>query len=314
MGSDQWPDLNYSAWRDTAATLQLWMQMVGKVRLAHEPWLNHSWHVPLYVTARGLGTSVIHSSPRAFEIEFDLIDSRLLIRNSESDAATFVLAPMSVADFHEHLTAALRSIQVNPQFNGTPSEVLNPVRFTDDVAPRSYDAEAAGHWWRALLSIDRVFKRFRTGFVGKASPVHFFWGSFDLALTRFSGRAAPVHPGGIPGLPDAVTREAYDQESSGAGFWPGNPRFPEAAFYAEAYPVPAGFSAAPIKPAAAYFAAELDEWVLPYAAVRASIDPEATLLAFLDSSFAAAARLGNWDVSLECELGEPRRPRSVRDR
>ena len=311
-GAEQWPELDYGAWRDTAATLQLWTQMVGKVRLWHEPWLNHGWHVPLYVTARGVGTSMIHSALSAFEIEFDLVGHKLVIRNSGADAATFPLEQFSVAEFYRRLTAALEWIGVDPAFDTMPNEVPDPIRFTEDEVHRSYDAAAVQRWWRALLSIDRIFKRFRTAFIGKASPVHLFWGSFDLAVTRFSGRPAPIHPGGIPGLPDAVTREAYDQEVSSAGFWPGDARVPEACFYSYAYPAPAGFGEAAVAPPEAYFSTDLGEWLLPYAAVRAASDPDAMLMTFLESTFSAAARLGDWNPALECALGEPRRPRPVR--
>lgn len=307
--SPAWPDLDYDHWRETALTLQLWTQMAGKVRLAHEPWLNHGWHVPLYVSAHGLSTSIIHGDLSGFEIEFDFVEDVLRLRSSDGSDAAFALEPMTVAEFYRRFTAALRSIDVNDRFHRVPNEVSDPVPFPEDELHRSYDRDAVHAWWRALLSIDRVFKHFRTGFLGKASPVHLFWGSFDLAVTRFSGRSAPLHPGGIPGLPDAVTREAYDHELSSAGFWPGDARFPHAAFYSYAYPTPSGFSGARVQPAQAFFSRDLGEWLLPYADVRAAADPGATLLRFLQSTFEAAARLCGWGENLQCSLGTAGIPR-----
>ena len=304
-----WPELDYAGWADTAATLHRWLQMAGKVRLAHEPWLNHSWQVPLYLSANGLTTSIIHQPHGAFEIEFDFVGHRLVLRSTNHADSGFQLEPMSVAVFHARLIAALEAIGVDPRFDGTPSEIADAVPFARDEEHRSYDPLAVARFWRALLAVDRVFKRFRTGFIGKASPVHLFWGSLDLAVTRFSGRPAPLHPGGVPGLPDAVAREAYDHEVSSAGFWPGDARYPHAAFYSYAYPAPDGFGAAIVQPDKAFFSAELGEWLLPYEAVCQAADPEATLLAFLDATYHAAARLGGWDPALECALGEPGRPR-----
>jgi hypothetical protein len=215
-----WPELSYPAWRDTAVTLQLWIQIVGKVRLALTPWLNHGWHVPLYVTARGLGTSAIHTARGSFEIEFDLVAHRLVVRTAETVDGGFALEPMSVAAFHRRCMQALDAVGHPVTIDPMPNEVPDPIRFADDEVHASYDAAAVHSLWRALLRIDRVFQLFRTGFLGKSSPVHLFWGSFDLAVTRFSGRPAPRHPGGVPGLPDAVTREAYSHEVSSAGFWP----------------------------------------------------------------------------------------------
>lgn len=306
---DTWPALDYAAWSDTLMTFRLWTQMVGKVRLAHEPWLNHSWHVPLYLSASGLTTSMIHANGAAFEIEFDLLADQVVVRSSSHADATFRLEPMTVADFHWKLTRALNEISVDPTFDGMPSEVADAIPFLEDRIHASYDAKTVRRFWRALLSIDRVFKRFRTGFVGKASPVHFFWGSFDLAVTRFSGRSAPAHPGGVPGLPDPVAREAYDQEVSSAGFWPGDDNHPVPSFYSYAYPAPEGFSEATVGPAGATFSEEMGEWLLPYDVVRRSRDPETALLEFMQSTFEAAASKAGWDRSLECDLGAPRRPR-----
>jgi hypothetical protein len=304
-----WPDLSYPAWRDTAATLQLWTQIVGKVRLALTPWVNHSWQVPLYVTARGLGTSPIPLGNEILELEFDFIDHLLAVRTSTGARRTLPLAPQTVADFYRQVVALLTAIGVMVAINEMPNEVPNPVRFSDDRSHAAYDADAAHRFWRALVQADRVFKLFRSGFLGKVSPVHFFWGSFDLAVTRFSGRRAPPHPGGVPGLPDTVTREAYSHEVSSAGFWPGNDAFPQAAFYSYAYPTPQGFRDRPVT-LGARFEATLGEFVLPYDTVRAAPDPDALLLDFLAATYAAAADSAQWDrAALECSLGVPARPR-----
>ncbi|MGE5117568.1 MAG: DUF5996 family protein [Betaproteobacteria bacterium] len=307
-----WPALDYAAWRDTALTLQLWTQIVGKVRLALTPWLNHGWQVPLYVNARGLGTSSIHVGGGAlFEIDFDFVAQRLVLRSSGAPERGFALEPMSVAAFYRRCLAELAAIGVEVAIVPVSNEVPAPVRFPDDESHRSYDGAAAHAFWRALVRSDRVLRLFRTSFLGKASPVHFFWGSFDLAVTRFSGRPAPPHAGGIPGLPDAVTREAYSHEVSSAGFWPGNDAYPQAAFYSYAYPSSTGFGQAPVEPAAAQWSEAMGEWLLPYNAVRTSDDPEAVLLAFLQSSYRAAADLGHWDRGLDCALGVPGRPRAI---
>ena len=306
-----WPELSYPAWRDTAVTLQLWTQIVGKVRLALTPWLNHGWHVPLYVTARGLGTSAIHTARGSFEIEFDLVAHRLVVRTAETVDGGFALEPMSVAAFHRRCMQALDAVGHPVTIDPMPNEVPDPIRFADDEVHASYDAAAVHSLWRALLRIDRVFQLFRTGFLGKSSPVHLFWGSFDLAVTRFSGRPAPRHPGGVPGLPDAVTREAYSHEVSSAGFWPGSDAYPQAAFYSYAYPMPQGFNAAAVEPAGATWSAAMGEWLLPYEVVRSARNPDAALLRFLETTYRAAADRGRWPAGLECELGQPRRPRPV---
>ena len=280
MNAEMWPALPYAEWRDTATTLQLWTQVVGKVRLALTPWLNHGWHVTLYVTARGLGTSAIPIGSEILEIELDLIDHRLVDRTSRGEERSFPLVAQSVAAFHRQLLTLVRSAS---PFRSTKSPTRCPTQshFRYDTIERAYDAAAAHRFWRALIQVDRVFKVFRSGFLGKASPVHFFWGSFDLAVTRFSGRRAPLHPGGVPGLPDNVTREAYSHEVSSAGFWPGSDVFPEAAFYAYAYPEPAGFRERALS-GGARFDATLGEFILPYEIVRQSTQPEALLLGFLN--------------------------------
>jgi hypothetical protein len=302
-----WPDLQYAGWRDTAVTLQLWTQIVGKVRLALTPWLNHGWQVPLYVTARGLGTSPIE----ILEIEFDFISHRLGARTSSGDQRSLSLEPQTVADFHGRVMDLLHRSGVDVAINELPNEVPNPIRFSQDRIHASYDAGAAHRFWRVLVQADRVFKLFRSAYVGKASPVHFVWGSFDLAVTRFSGRRAPPHPGGVPGLPDSVAREAYSHEVSSAGFWPGNDAFPQAAFYSYAYPEPAGFRDRAVSAGAA-FDPKLGEFILPYEAVRASVEPDRLLLDFLSTTYAAAADAGDWDrAALECRIGAPARVRPV---
>jgi hypothetical protein len=308
---DKWPELPYEAWRDTAATLQLWTQIAGKVRLSLTPWVNHSWQVPLYVSARGLTTSPIPYEGEILELEFDFNRQRLLARSSRGEERSFALEPQTVADFYAQLRELLHSLGVVVAINERPSELADPIPFPDDRIHSAYDANAAHRFWRALMKTDTVFKHFRSGFLGKVSPVHFFWGSFDMAVTRFSGRPAPPHPGGVPGLPDAVTREAYSHEVSSAGFWPGNAALPHAAFYSYAYPEPAGFSEAPMSAGARYERA-LGEFILPYETVRQAADPEGTLLEFLTRSYGAAAECGHWDrEALECSLGAPGRVRPV---
>jgi hypothetical protein len=312
VGSETpWPELDYASWRDTLVTVQLWTQVVGKVRLSLTPWLNHSWQVPLYVTARGLGTSPIPTGNEIFEIEFDFIAHGLIVGTSGGDERRFALEPQSVADFYHRVLSALHALGIEVAINEVPNEVPDPVPFSRDRTHRSYDAAAVHAFWRVLIQADRIFKQFRTGYLGKASPVHFFWGSFDLAVTRFSGRPAPPHPGGVPALPDAVAREAYSHEVSSAGFWPGNEIFPAAAFYSYAYPEPPGFRDRRVTPGA-YFDTKLGEFILPYATVRKAADPEALLMDFLSSSYTAAAETGGWDrAQLECGPGIPGRVRPV---
>ncbi len=306
-----WPDLTYAHWRETAATLHLWTQIVGKIRLTLTPWVNHGWQAPLYVTARGLGTSPIPFGSEIFEIEFDFCSHRLVIRTSKGDDASLSLRPQSVADFYHRTFDLLSGLGVRVAIRETPNEIPNPVRFSQDQTHSAYDAAAAQRFWRALVNVDRVFKLFRSGFVGKVSPVHFFWGSFDLAATRFSGRPAPRHPGGVPGLPDEVTREAYSHEVSSAGFWPGADAFPRAAFYAYAYPEPARFRDQTATPGS-YFDTTLGEFILPYDMVAAADDPDALLLDFLTMTYAAAAETGGWDrAALECPIGVPGRVRPL---
>jgi len=301
-----WPEWPQHGWRGTDTTLHLWTQIVGKIRLARTPWLNHSWHVVLYVTARGLTTSPIPDRARSFQIDFDFIDHRLILSTSDGLSRQFALQGHSVATFYAAVMEALRELGIEVRINPMPNEMPNPVRFSVDHGHAGYDTEAAHRFFVILANVDRVFKTFRTGFLGKVSPVHFFWGSFDLAVTRFSGRRAPNHPGGIPHLADAVAREAYSHEVSSAGFWPGSGVIDYPAFYSYAYPEPPGFRQAKLRPDAAFFSEELGEFILPYEAVRASHNPDRTLQQFLQTSYEAAASGGKWDrASLECAPGRP---------
>lgn len=305
------PQLDWPRWRETAQHLHLITQMLGKVRLARTPWLNHSWHVVLYPMAWGLTTGPIPCDDATLQLDLDLLDSRLRLSTDTGGEAGIDLGPGSIADFHAALMAALAALGTPVAINGMPSEIPDGILFAEDRAERPWDGEAVRDFHRALLWVDRVFQQFRTGFLGKASPVHFFWGSFDLAVTRFSGRTAPKHPGGFPGLPDAVTCEAYSHEEASAGFWPGSDAFPKPAFYAYGYPAPPGYAEAKV-PAPAYFDTGLGEWLLDYDAVRTAPDPRARLLGFLQASYDAAADLGKWDrAHLECVPGRPRHPRAV---
>jgi hypothetical protein len=292
---ERWPALPFEEWKDTAATLHMWTQIVGKVRLAQTPWINHSWHVTLYVTPRGLTTSPIPHGDRTFQIDFDFIRHRLLITTCDDTSREIPLSPRTTADFYGAVMGALSDLEVPVRIHGRPNEVEEAIPFAEDTVHASYDAGAVERFFRAMVQVDRVFREFRARFIGKSSPVHFFWGSFDLAVTRFSGRAAPPHPGGFPNLPDRVTREAYSHEVSSAGFWPGSPAMPEPIFFSYAYPTPEGFSDAKVHPAAAGWNGELGEFVLPYEDVRTSVSPEDALLEFLQSTYEAAARCAGWD-------------------
>ena len=301
-----WPELPTAAWRETYATLHLWSQIVGKIRLVRSPWLNHSWHVALYVTARGLTTSPIPDGARTFQIDFDFIDHQLVISTSDGRQRQFALAGQSVASFYALVMAQLAELGIDIAIDEMPSELPDPIRFSVDRAHASYDPDAVRRFFQILVNADRVFKQFRTGFLGKASPVHFFWGSFDLAVTRFSGRRAPRHPGGVPHLPDEVACEAYSHEESSAGFWPGSGAVDYPAFYCYAYPEPPGFRAAQVQPEAAFFSEALGEFILPYDAVRTAGVPDQALLEFLQSTYEAAANAAKWDRdALECAPGKP---------
>ena len=311
--AERWPALPASAWRDTRATLHLMTQIVGKIRLALTPWQNHSWHVALYVTACGLTTSPIPYRGRGFQIDFDFIDHLLWIRTDRGEYRQVMLRPVTVAEFYDDVVIALGELGITVTIDTMPNEIADAVRFPDDTAHKSYDAHSAQRFWRILVAANEIFARFRTGFLGKASPVHFFWGSFDLAVTRFSGRRAPLHPGGVPNLSDDVAREAYSHEVSSAGFWPGGGGvYDEAAFYSYTYPAPDGFANARVKPDAAFWSKDLGEFLLPYEAMRSERDPDAALLMFLQSTYDAAADLGKWDrANLECAIGEAGKCRVV---
>jgi hypothetical protein len=301
-----WPELPTAAWRETYATLHLWTQIIGKIRLARSPWLNHSWHVTLYVTAHGLTTSPIPDGVRTFQIDFDLIDHTLRISTSDGATRRLALTGQSVARFYAAVIAMLAELDIHIAIDDMPNELPDPIRFSEDNQHASYDPDAVQRFFQILASTDRVFKQFRTGFLGKASPVHFFWGSFDLAVTRFSGRRAPRHPGGVPHLSDAVACEAYSHEESSAGFWPGGGAIDYPAFYSYAYPEPAGFRSAPVRPDAAFFSEALGEFILPYDAVRTAAEPDQALLEFLQSTYEAAANAAKWDRdALECAPGQP---------
>lgn len=295
---DRWPELPFEAWKDTCATLHMWLQIVGKIRLTYSPWINHQWHSTLYVTSRGLTTLPIpHPRGPSFELDFDFFDHELRVSTSGGRRARVTLEPRTVADFHGALMGELGGLGLPVEIHGSPNEVPDAVPFAENEADGSYDPEYVRRFFQSLASSARVFVDFRSRFVGKCSPVHFFWGAMDLAVTRFSGRKAPSHPGGIPNLPDWVTREAYSHELSSAGFWPGGATHPEPIFYSYAYPSPDGFPEAAVRPEAARWDPELLEFVLPYGAVRGVEEPEEAILAFLQSTYEAAADLGGWDRS-----------------
>src|SRR5579872_2845371 len=269
-----WPGLPLNEWADTCDTLHLWTQIAGKIRLAQSRWINHSWHVTLYVTATGLTTSPVPYGLRTFQIDFDFIHHQLTIVTSDGRTAGFSLEPQSVATFYRRLMNAMKGLDLYVDIFRKPNEIPDRIRFDEDETHKSYEPEYANRFWRILVQADRLMKEFRTRFIGKCSPVHLFWGAQDLAVTRFSGRTAPPHPGGIPNLPDFVTREAYSHEVSSCGFWPGGGALPYPAFYSYAYPEPAGFSAAKVDPAAAFYSPDLREFILPYDAVREAESPD----------------------------------------
>jgi hypothetical protein len=290
-----WPSLSLDQWSDTFSTLHMWTQIVGKIRLIQSPWINHSWHVTLYVTSTGLTTSPIPYGFRTFQIDFDFTSHRLVIRASDGRIAGFSLEPQSVAAFYQRLMEEMGKLDLHVDIYKMPNEIPAPIRFDLDESHKAYSREYANRFWRILVQADRILKIFRARFIGKCSPVHLFWGALDLAVTRFSGRAAPRHPGGIPHLPDYVTQEAYSHEVSSCGFWPGGGAIPYPAFYSYAYPEPAGFSEASVKPAAAFYSQDFHEFILPYDAVRQSESPDQVLLEFLQATYEAAASLANWD-------------------
>lgn len=292
---EAWPALPLKAWQDTYATLHMWLQVVGKVRLAFTAPINHSWQVTQYVTCRGLTTSPIPHGQEMFELEFDFLEHQLHFRVSTGATRSLPLAARSVADFYQEVLQTLAELGIHPNLWPMPVEITDPIPFDEDRVHAAYDPEYAQRCWRVLLQSHRVFSEFRGRFLGKASPVHFFWGSFDLAVTRFSGRPAPQHPGGVPNLADRITREAYSHEVSSCGFWPGGGPLPEPVFYSYAYPTPPGFAEYAVLPPGAYYHPDLYEFVLPYETVRTSEAPDELLLTFLQSTYEAAAILGQWD-------------------
>jgi hypothetical protein len=304
--SNGWPAFNVERDASTFAVLHLASQMLGKLRVAHAPWANHGWHITLIPVAEGLVMPPLASNGKRFELVIDLCAHAIVLRTSSGSRDAIPLGGTSVAGLHRALIAMLDRNGLPSTFHGRPNEVPDAIPFAEDDAPRSYSQDSAERLRDALARIVPIFERFRAGFLGKASPVHFFWGSFDLAVTRFSGREAPRHPGGIPGLPDRITREAYSHEVSSAGFWPGGVTQADPIFYSYAYPEPAGFRSANVAPAAARFDGNLGEYVLPYEEVRRSAIPETELMAFLLSSYDAAANLAGWDrATLEREVVAP---------
>ena len=293
-----WPALPYEAWRDTLATLHMWLQIVGKIQLAQAPPVNHGWHVTFAVTARGLTTGVLPHGSRFLQIDFDFVEHACRILVSDRGEERIALRPMAVADFYQALKSRLATLGLAVDIWEQPVEIQEPIRFDEDRSHASYDAAAVTRFFRALARADAMLRRFRGGFIGKSSPVHFFWGAPDLAVTRFSGRSAPEHPGGVPNLADRVTREAYSHELFSAGWWPGNDAYPEAAFYAYAYPEPDGFGAVDVRPDGAFYHPELREFLLPWSVARSAPDPERTVLDFLETAYVAAADLGAWDRSV----------------
>jgi hypothetical protein len=294
-GAQPWPALPLESWSATCATLHLWTQIVGKVRLAICPWVNHSWHVALYVTARGLTTSPMAVGGQVFQIDFDFIGHQLVIACGDGALGRLALEPQTVARFYARFMAEMRKLDLHVPIRTMPNEIADAIPFDKDESHADYDPEAANRYWRILVQSDRVIKQFRARFMGKCSPVHYFWGAPDLAVTRFSGRVAPKHPGGIPNTPDWVMQEAYSHEVSSCGFWPGGGPAPFPAYYSYIYPEPAGFAAAKVEPAGAFYSDDLHEFLLPYDVVRRSETPDTTLLAFLQSTYETAADLGKWD-------------------
>ncbi|MGW5381397.1 DUF5996 family protein [Nocardia sp. NPDC003963] len=291
--SEHWPSLRVDDWADTRETLHMWTQIIGKIRLARAPMVNHWWQVPLYLSARGLTTSAIPYDGGLFDIEFDFIDHQLHLRSGSGGRRVINLEPKTVAAFYAEVMAALDVLDIETDILARPVEVERAIPFADDIEHAAYDRDAAHLFWRQLVAADRVLNRFRALFAGKSSPVHFFWGAMDLACTRFSGRTAPPHPGGAPNCADRVMVEGYSHELASAGFWPGGSA--EGSFYAYAYPEPAGYTGAPVRPPSAYYDSAIHEFLLPYETVRTSDDPEGTVLEFLQSTYEAAADAANWD-------------------
>jgi len=306
MRSQAWPPLPLDAWKDTYATLHMWTQIVGKIRMSRCAWVNHSWGVTLYVTSRGLTTGPVPHGDRTFQIDFDFVAHVLDVHASDGRGSQIKLQPQSVARFYAALMAEMEKLDLPVRIVRKPNEVAEAIPFNEDEVHRAYDPEYANRFWRILVQADRVFQSFRAGFTGKCSPVHFFWGAPDLAVTRFSGRPAPKHPGGVPNVPAWVIEDAYCEEVSSCGFWPGGGPIPYAAFYSYAYPEPNGFAKAPVRPGGAFYSKDLGEFILPYDVVRQAESPDDALLQFLESTYAAAADLGHWDRAALERKGHPK--------
>ena len=300
---NKWPILKFEDLKDTLTTVQLWTQIVGKIRLVKTPWLNHSWHVTLYVSPTGLTTGSIPYENGVFKIDFDFIAHQLIIASSAGGNERLGLYPRTVASFYKELFEKLALMGIDAAIYAKPNELEPAIPFEQDETHFQYDKDQINKYWQALVKIDAVFTLFRAGFSGKCSPIHLFWGGFDLAVTRFSGRRAPKHPGGMPNMPLAVMQEAYSHEVSSCGFWAGNPDFPFPVFYAYCYPTPASFADQPVKPEAAFYSREMGEFLLKYEDVISADRPESFLLEFLQSTYEAAANTGNWDRhNLECDF------------
>ncbi|MFZ5466472.1 MAG: DUF5996 family protein [Pseudomonadota bacterium] len=307
--SEAWPSLPLEAWAETCATLHMWLQIIGKIRLTLSPWVNHSWHVTLYVTARGLTTSPIPLGSRLFQIDLDFVGHRLFIQTGDEGIGGFALEPMTVAAFYARLMEEMAGLRLPVTIRTTPCELVDPIPFEQDESHRAYDRDYANRYWRILAQTHRIMSVFRAKFIGKCSPVQLFWGSQDLAVSLFSGRRAPEHPGGMPNLPDWVTRDAYSHEVSSCGFWPGSGAIPYPAFYAYVYPEPPGYAEAPLQPGEAFYSRDFREFILPYDAVRRASSPDSVLLGFFESAYEAAANLGRWDrASLERQVAEGIKP------
>jgi hypothetical protein len=290
-----WPELKYQDWKQTYETLHRWIQIAGKVKLTKEPWVNHSWHSVFYVTSSGLSSLGIPLGDQNFSIEFDFILHQVVLQLSDGRRSAHPLQSESVADFYRRFLDSLQELGLECEFVTHPCELEDAEPFADDTQHCTYHPEQAHAWWQALVAVNNVFKVYRSGFIGKSSPVQFYWGSFDLSVTRFSGRRAPEHPGGIPHLPDVVVKEAYSHEEITCGFWPGNEIYPQAAFFSYAYPAPEGYERAKVQPATAFFHPQLKEFILPYEDVRQSASPATTLMGFILSTYEAGATLGRWN-------------------
>jgi len=303
--NQNWPDIPFDEWKDTLDTVQLWVQIAGKIRLRQMPWINHSWHTTLYVSPRGLTTGSIPFENGIFQIDFDFLNHRVLISSSTGKNEQVDLYPRSVADFYKELFEKLEKMQIDAVIYAVPNEVEPAISFEKDETHKSYDKEKMTLYWQALVTIYNVFIRFRAKFIGKCSPVHLFWGAFDFAVTRFSGREAPIYTAKTTNIPLRVMQEAYSHEVSSCGFWPGNEQFPQPAFYSYCYPAPAGFGEESVLPKEVFYSKEMGEFILPYKAVKNADNPEETLLKFMQSTYEAAANTGNWSRNtLEFDFNE----------